>query len=143
MATAKRHHIDPPILARARELRQPQTPVETRPWAHLRNRQLGGFKVRRQHPIDRFIVDFYCAACRLIIEIDGDSHADQVEYDLARTEWLNDRGYDVIRFANREVLRQPHAVLETILEECNKLASEQAGSLAPRGERVGVRGERA
>ncbi len=122
--TEKHHHTYPPILARARELRQPQTPAEAKLWAHLRNRQLDGFKFRRQHPIGRFIVDFYCAACRLVIEIDGDSHAEQIEYDQARTEWLNDLGYQVIRFTNREVFRRLEAVLEAILETCEKLACD-------------------
>ncbi|HIP95769.1 MAG TPA: DUF559 domain-containing protein, partial [Anaerolineae bacterium] len=66
MNTEKQHRVYPPILARARELRQPQTPAESRLWSRLRNRQLSGFKFRRQHPIGRFIVDFYCAACRLV-----------------------------------------------------------------------------
>jgi len=59
----------------------------------VRRRQLG-FKIRRQHPIDRFIADFYCAEARLVIEIDGDSHVapDQAEYDEARTLWLEERG---------------------------------------------------
>jgi very-short-patch-repair endonuclease len=123
--TSKRHRIYPPILAGIRELRQPQTPAETKLWSHLRNRQLGGFKFRRQHPIDRFIVDFYCVACRLVIEIDGDSHTEQVEYNQARTEWLNDRGCHVIRFTNRDVFQRLGAVLEAILQECHKLVLDQ------------------
>ncbi len=123
--TKDRRRIYPPILARAREFRQPQTPAESKLWASLRDRQLGGFKFRRQHPIDRFIVDFYCAACRLVIEIDGDSHADQgqEEYDRARTVWLNEQSYHVIRFPNRDVHRHTDAVLEAILGECQKLSS--------------------
>ena len=116
--TSKRHRIYPPILANARELRQPQTPAESKLWARLRNRQLGGFKFRRQHPIGRFIVDFYCAATRLVIEIDGDSHAEQVEYDQARTAWLSEQGYRVIRFRNQDVYRRVDEVLEAILVEC-------------------------
>jgi very-short-patch-repair endonuclease len=54
----KSHRIYPPILAAARELRQPQTPAEQKLWARVRDRQLGGFKIRRQHIIDRFIIDF-------------------------------------------------------------------------------------
>ena len=118
--TRKRHRVYPPILARARELRQPQTRAEAKCWARLRNRQLGSFKFRRQHPIGCFVVDFYCAAARLAIEIDGDSHADQADYDLARTEWLNEGGYHVIRFTNRDVFSQMEAVLETIWRECEK-----------------------
>jgi very-short-patch-repair endonuclease len=120
MATEKQHRIYPPLLARAREMRHPQTPAESRLWSRLRNAQLGGFKFRRQHPIDRFIADFYCAACRLVIEIDGDSHAGQAEYDAARTAWLNERGYRMIRFANRDVERNLEAVLETVLAECQE-----------------------
>jgi ATP-dependent DNA helicase RecQ len=123
--TKNQHRIYLPILARTREFRQPQTPAESKLWASLRNRQLGDFKFRRQYLIDRFIVDFYCAACRLVIEIDGDSHAeqDQKEYDLARTAWLNEQGYHVIRFPNRDVHRCTDAVLEAILNECRKLSS--------------------
>ena len=121
MTTESKHRHIPQILARARELRQPQTPAEQKLWSRLRNQQLGGFKFRRQHPIDRFITDFYCALCHLIIEVDGDSHAEQVEYDAARTEWLNAHGYHVIRFTNREVAHQLGAVLEVIQAECLKL----------------------
>jgi very-short-patch-repair endonuclease len=126
--TDRRHRVHPLILTRARELRQPQTPAEARLWARLQNRQLGGFKFRRQHPIGRFIVDFYCAACRLAIEIDGPSHTDQVEYDQARTAWLTDRGHHVIRFTNQDVFQRLDAALEAILEECDRLAQTQAPS---------------
>jgi len=57
-----------------------------------------------------------------VIEIDGDSHEEQVEYDLARTEWLNDQGYRVIRFSNRDVYHHIDAVLKAILSECQKLS---------------------
>ncbi|MGA9347784.1 MAG: RecQ family ATP-dependent DNA helicase [Anaerolineae bacterium] len=123
MAEKKQHRIYPPILASARELRQPQTPAEKKLWTHLRNRQLGGFKFRRQHLIGSFIVDFYCAACRLAVEIDGDSHAEQEAYDQARTAWLNEQGYHVIRFINRDVFQHLDDVLEAILGECQKLSS--------------------
>ena len=80
-----------------------------------------GRLARRQHPIDRFIIDFYCAEAKLCIEIDGDSHAEQIEYDQARTEYLNERGYSVIRFTNREVFNPCEAVLRRIAEECVRL----------------------
>jgi len=137
--TEKQHRIYPSILAHARESRQPQTPAESKLWARLRNRQLGGFKFRRQHPIGRFIVDFYCAASRLVIEIDGDSHADQVEYDAARTAWLNEQGHRVIRFRNRHVYRDIDAVLEAILAECQKLGSPSPPAPLPGRERGEVR----
>jgi very-short-patch-repair endonuclease len=110
--------ILPDIRQRTRELRQPQTPAEQAVWRFLSNRQAGGFKFRRQHPIGRFIVDFYCPEAKLIIEIDGDSHADQVDYDQARTEWLESQGCHVIRFTNQEVKENISAVIENILEYC-------------------------
>jgi very-short-patch-repair endonuclease len=124
MSNEKQHRIYPPILQAAHELRQPQTPAEQKLWLHLRNRQLDGFKFRRQHPIDRFIIDFYCAEAKLCIEIDGDSHAEQIEYDQARTEYLNERGYTVIRFTNREVFNQCEAVLQAIAAECHRLMGD-------------------
>jgi very-short-patch-repair endonuclease len=123
MATDLNHrnqlNADPVLLAHARELRHPQTPAGRKIWASVRNNQLGPH-FRRQHPIWRFIVDFYCASARLIVEIDGDTHAEtpQVEYDAARTRWLESRGYRIIRFTNRQVGKQLDAVLETIAEAC-------------------------
>lgn len=107
---------------RARELRHPQTPAEQKLWQILRSRQLDGYKFRRQHPIGWYIVDFYCAAAKLIIEIDGDSHAEQVEYDQVRTEWLESQGYRVIRFTNDEVFRQVEGVIEAILRAVNLIS---------------------
>jgi very-short-patch-repair endonuclease len=114
----KLHRIHPATLKRARALRRPQTPAEQKLWAHLRGKQLCGLKFRRQQPVGRFIVDFYCARHRLIVEIDGDVHAYQVESDQARTEWLEQKGYRVIRFTNIQVLNQTDAVLEEIVRNC-------------------------
>ena len=77
-----RHRVYPPVLLRSRELRHPQTPAEATLWRHLRGRNLV-YKFRRQHPLDRFIVDFYCPEAKLCIEIDGGSHfeTEQEEYD--------------------------------------------------------------
>jgi len=116
--TKEPHRINPSALDRARQLRRPQTPLESRLWARLRDRQLHGFKFRRQMPLGRFVVDFCCPACHLVVEIDGDSHAEQDEYDRARTEWLGEQGYRVIRFGNRDVLHRMEGVLEVILEAC-------------------------
>jgi len=118
MPSEKLHRIHPVIRERARQLRQPQTPAEAKLWQHLRRKQLGGLKFRRQHSIGCFIVDFYCAEHRLVIEVDGDVHAMQEEYDSARTEWLQDRGYRVIRFTNDEIHRQLPTVLEAIMAAC-------------------------
>jgi len=125
-----RHRIHPVILARAREMRHAETPPEATLWRALRNRQTG-FKFRRQHPIDSFIIDFYCAQAKLLIEIDGESHLqpDQKEYDQARTEYLEEFGYKVIRFTNDDVRYNIHAVASEILQAVEnriaKLESEK------------------
>lgn len=104
-------------------------------WQLLRNRQLGGAKLRRQHPIVPFVADFASVEHRLIVEIDGGQHADKAERDAARTAYLEKRGYTVIRFWNNEVRENPEAVLEKILETL------KAGknSLAPEGGEGGAR----
>ncbi len=111
----KLHRIHPLILQRSRDLRHPLTPAEAKVWARVRNRQLG-YKIRRQHPLGRFIADFCCPETKLVIEIDGDTHTapDQIEYDAARTAWLEGQGYRVIRFTNAEVHQPLEAVLEAI-----------------------------
>jgi very-short-patch-repair endonuclease len=114
----KRLRIHPEIRRRAEELRHPLTPAEAKLWQILRSRRLAGFKFRHQHPIGSFISDFYCAQVRLVIEIDGDSHAQQLEYDTARTAWLEEQGYQVIRFTNLEVFNNLEQVLMKIVESC-------------------------
>lgn len=107
----RRHRIYPPILLMAREMRHPQTPAEATLWRALRDRRLS-YKFRRQHPIDRFIVDFYCAQVKLCIEIDGAQHfePEQMEYDAARTAYLQELGYKLIRFTNVDIRYNIHAV---------------------------------
>lgn len=117
----KRHRIHPIIREFARELRQPQTPAEATLWRHLRNRNLK-FKFRRQHPVDFFIIDFYCAEAKLLIEIDGESHlaTEQMEYDQARTEYLEELGYKVIRFTNNDVRYNINEVVSEIIRVVEK-----------------------
>ena len=107
----------PAVRVRARQLRRPLTPAEQVLWQHLRNRNFGG-KFRRQRPIGPFIVDFYCDEARLVVELDGESHnhAAQAEHDEVRTEWLQDRGYRVLRFWNHVVLRDTDSVIAAIVE---------------------------
>ena len=117
------------IRARARALRRPMTPPEQKLWFRLRRNQIEGFKFKRQHPIGRFIVDFYCGSCRLVIELDGDTHVEQQEYDAARTAWLEQQGCRVIRFCNRDVCNNTDGVLEVILRACRgeKIAEDELG----------------
>jgi very-short-patch-repair endonuclease len=129
----KRHRIHPTIRQFARELRQPQTPAEATLWQHLRNRNLK-YKFRRQHPIDYFIIDFYCAEAKLLIEVDGPSHLEreQQEYDQARTEYLEALGYKVIRFTNNNCSYNIHAVVTAIIEEVeSRIKSTPHPSLLP------------
>jgi very-short-patch-repair endonuclease len=86
----------------------------------LRDNQLYGLHLRRQAALERFIADFYHAPSHLVIEVDGDVHAERVERDEARTEWFKSHGCRVIRFTNQDVLRRMEAVLEKIAEECRK-----------------------
>lgn len=118
MSGERLHRVPPTVLQRARQLRRPMTPAEAKLWRHLRGRRFEGLKFRRQYALEPFIVDFYCAAAAVIIEIDGDSHAVQKEYDRERTAWLTARGYRVIRFQNRDVLHNIEGVLAKILEAC-------------------------
>lgn len=101
-------------------MRREPTKAEKLLWSKLRNRQLGGYKFRRQHPIGNYIADFYCAEVRLIVEVDGEIHAFQEAYDRERTEWLEERGYKVLRFINLHVLQHTSGVLEAILIVCDE-----------------------
>jgi very-short-patch-repair endonuclease len=101
---------------RARQLRANHTRAELLLWAHLRRRRLGGLWFRRQQPIGRYIVDFYCHAARLAIELDGSQHAEpaQLASDRARDAFLASLGLRILRFTNAEVLSRLDAVLEHI-----------------------------
>ncbi len=86
-------------------------------WQYLRNRQLLGYKFRRQAVIEPYIVDFACLEAKLIIEADGGQHAEQASYDARRSSRLEGMGYKVLRFWNHETLSETDAVLERISSE--------------------------
>ena len=104
----------PEIEAAARNLRQNMTPAEQVLWEALKGRQVAGLKFRCQHPVGPFILDFYCPARKLAVEVDGGVHDGPAEYDEARTQQLNDYGYQVLRFRNDEVLNDLDSVLERV-----------------------------
>ena len=110
-------------LKRARRLRQALTGPEVGLWQHLRNRQLGGFRFRRQHPLGPYILDFYCAQARLAVEIDGSGHhhPDQIRRDLRRDQWLALKGVRTLRIPSSWA-KQPSSVLGAILEELQRNA---------------------
>jgi len=113
--------VSPEKVARAEELRQDMTPAEKILWGQLRTNRLDGLHFRRQQVIAGFIVDFYCHAAGLAVELDGPVHANQVEYDLERDRVLKEIGVRVLRFRNEEVLENLEAVLTAIREACQDL----------------------
>jgi very-short-patch-repair endonuclease len=106
----------PSGLRRAGELRHVMTSAEKKLWEYLRERKVLGARFRRQHPVGEFIVDFFCYEAMLAIEVDGSVHENstQAERDVERTRILNDRGIQVLRFLNEEVLSNPEGVIEEI-----------------------------
>ena len=96
-------------------LKENPTDAEKLIWEYLRNKKTG-HKIRRQHVIDNFIVDFVCLPKRVVIEIDGEIHNQQKESDALRTITLNEKGFRVIRFSNAEVLSIPIIVALRIKE---------------------------
>ena len=102
------------IRLRARTLRNNLTDTEKLLWRQLRFWQLHGYKFRRQQPIGNYIVDFVCLEKRVVVEVDGGQHGDQI--DAQRDSWLRDEGFVVLRFWNHEVLNNMDAVKEMILK---------------------------
>jgi very-short-patch-repair endonuclease len=102
---------------RACKLRRDQTDAESKLSSRIRNSQIDGAKFRRQFPIGEFIADFCCQSQRLVVELDGSRHAEQLQRDEWRTALLARHGYRVLRFWNEEIINDPDGVLERILVE--------------------------
>jgi very-short-patch-repair endonuclease len=108
--------------AHARDLRNNSTGPERYLWKILGQLRSEELKFRRQQPIGQYIVDFLCPALKIIVELDGRQH-DQPEtaiYDQQRTQWLEEQGYNVLRFQNIDVIRQRHVVVDGILAAVNQ-----------------------
>ena len=101
-------------LQKAQTLRESQTNAEGLLWHYLRDKQLAGYKFRRQQPIGPYIVDFACMPKKLLIELDGGQHAEQHTYDKKRDEFLREKGYKILRFWNNDVFENCFGVLESI-----------------------------
>jgi very-short-patch-repair endonuclease len=99
---------------KARYLRKNLTDAEQALWRDIRNRQLYGYKFRRQAPIGKYIVDFVCFEKRLIVELDGGQHAAQRDEDNRRSKWLESQGFKVLKFWNHDVLKQVEGIKEVI-----------------------------
>lgn len=108
----------PRLFKQAYQLRREQTIAEKRLWQELRSKKLNGYKFRRQHPVARFIIDFYCHKANLIIEVDGSIHDEKVvtEYDNWREAELIAMGFRMIRIRNQEVMDNIQLVKQRIME---------------------------
>ncbi len=104
----------PERKANARKLRSAMTEAEQALWRLLRSRRLEGHKFRRQHPVGRYIADYICLEAKLIVEADGGQHESNFA-DAARTAWLENRGFRVLRFWNNEILENSDGVLVALL----------------------------
>lgn len=109
----------PVLKSRRKALRNNSTPAEKLLWVILKQSNVGGYKFRRQHSVGSYILDFYCPAEKLAVELDGDSHFadDAIEYDRERTAYLNALNIKVLRFLNTDVYDNPNVVCERILGE--------------------------
>jgi very-short-patch-repair endonuclease len=105
-----------------RMLRQQPIACERMLWRKIRNRQLGNFKFKRQYSIGSYIVDFYCAETKLVIELDGATHGSdkEIEYDQIRQNFLEKQGLLVKRYLNTDVKENLDLVLESIAATCHK-----------------------
>ena len=123
MTDPTRFSVTRATTERAQRLRRDATPAERKLWARLKGKQIDGMQFRRQHPVGPFIVDFYCAALNLAIELDGDSHGvdGAAEKDAARTAYLQAKGVSVLRFWNADVHSNVIGVVETIMIEARRI----------------------
>jgi len=115
-------------MTRARYLRKSATDCERILWRHLRNRKFAAYKFRRQHPLDPYVLDFYCPALKLAIELDGSDHDTRAreKRDQSREEFLSEQGIAIIRFWNHQVREELDSVLDAIW-----LALENRGNPSP------------
>ncbi len=120
------------ILNHAREMRSQQADAEQLLWEMLRAKRFLDLKFRRQHPVGRYILDFYCAERNLAVELDDGQHTDQVQYDAERSNYLANQGIRVLRFWNNQVLAETTAVLEALYQAL--LAESPSPPAPPAGE---------
>ena len=106
-----------------RRLRSEPTDAEHRLWQYLRSRQIEGCKFRRQHPFGDYILDFACLDRKVVIELDGEQHAENGGYDTRRSEFLEQAGFKVLRFWNNEVFENIEGVVQVIIAALVERAS--------------------
>jgi very-short-patch-repair endonuclease len=115
---------DKHLTALARENRKNPTPTERKLWNEvLRHRQFAHYKFLRQKPLLHYIVDFYCSELRLAIEIDGDTHAGQIDYDKVRKKLLTRHNLTVIRYSNNDVLTNIEGIFADLMTQITAIIS--------------------
>ena len=102
------------VVGLAREMRRDMTEAEDILWRRLKSGGLDGLRFRKQHPIGRYIVDFYCDEYKLIVEVDGAVHDKSKEYDSNRDAFLEGNGYTVLRVSNDDVMNDIEAAFGKI-----------------------------
>ncbi|MHB9118110.1 MAG: endonuclease domain-containing protein [Burkholderiales bacterium] len=115
-------------------LRLNATDAERLLWTRLRDKQIGGFKFRRQYPAGPYIPDFACLEAKLAIEVDGGQHGERFAEDPRRTAWLAGKGFHVLRFWNHEVLKQTEDVLTAIWNDLHAAPTPALPRNAAEGE---------
>ena len=122
---------NPVLVDRARRMRHAMTEAECRIWFEVLQKMQP--RIRRQRPIGRFIVDFYCAARKLVIEIDGESHNSEeaLAYDQERTAFLQAQGLTVLRFTNSEVMSHLEGVHEMVTDAMYEVADSIRSAVTP------------
>ena len=98
----------------ARRMRRGETDAERRFWWHVRNRELAGYKFKRQYLVGPYIADFVCLEAKLIVELDGNQHLDRQAYDQERDAFLRSKGFRVLRFMNYDLLTNTEGVVEVV-----------------------------
>ena len=106
----------PKVFGHAKQLHRNMTPAEVKLWARLRAHRLEGVHFRNQHAIGNYVVDFCAPRKKLIIELDGSQHLEQEAYDKERTEYLESKGYTVLRLWNNNVMNEIESVIRAIIQ---------------------------
>ena len=125
----------PPVFEKAKMLRENMTEAEKILWQHLGNNKMEGFRFKAQHPIGKFIADFYCHKAKLVIEVDGKYHqeTEQKEYDSSRSEAMEHFEIKIIRFTNEQIYYTIDLVLSEIKRKLYLLAPRAQKKLSPSG----------
>ena len=121
----------PEATTRARRLRRDATKAEKKLWYLLQRGQMAGLSFRRQHPLGKYIIDFYCSPLKLAIEVDGGQHNELAHqaHDERRSQWLRGKGVTVLRFRNNDVLQNIEGVWDEIERTASELSLRSASRL--------------